>query len=145
DKGFDEPSEQVANAQKFLALALARWESLEKDLGLMHEKWREAIQNGDKEGESKWESKIEIAESKIDKAKVDAEKKKEELEKAKSTAPLQAKAALRVIKEEELDDLSQVRVPAAKVQDGQTLVGIDACLTACMGFLKKYINQSDGS
>ncbi|CAE7306592.1 unnamed protein product [Symbiodinium sp. CCMP2592] len=62
---------------------------------------------------------------------------------------LQAKAALRVIedrvREQELDDLSQVRVPAAKVQDGQRLVGIDACVTACMGLINKYINQSDGN
>ncbi|CAE7780900.1 unnamed protein product, partial [Symbiodinium microadriaticum] len=54
---------------------------------------------------------------------------------------LQAKAALRVIKEEDLGPLSQARVPAAKVQDGQRLVGIDACVKACMGLIEKYINR----
>ena len=47
--------------------------------------------------------------------------------------------------EEELGPLSQARVPAAKLQDGQRLVGIDACVKACMGLIEKYINRSDVS
>ena len=56
----------------------------------MSEKWREAIQQGDKEEERKWQQERKEAKEEFDKAKAEAEKAKEELEKAKSTAPLQA-------------------------------------------------------
>ena len=38
-----------------------------------------------------------------------------------------------------------MRVPAAKVQDGQSLVGIAPCVNACMDLIEKYINRSDVS
>ena len=81
---------QVSNAQKFLALALSRWEGIEKDLKLVSEKRREAIQRGDKEEERKWEQERKEAIEEFDKAREEATKAREELEKARSTAPLQA-------------------------------------------------------
>ncbi|CAE7346774.1 unnamed protein product [Symbiodinium sp. CCMP2592] len=101
DKGFDESTEKVTNAQKFLALALARWEGIEKDLTLVSEKWREAIQRGDEEEERKWEQERKEAKEEFDKAKAEAEKAKEELEKAQSsqsTAPLQAGGAFALLR-----------------------------------------------
>ncbi|CAE7025420.1 unnamed protein product [Symbiodinium natans] len=173
DEGFDESTEKVANARKFLELALARWVGAEEDLkearaarAFAFEQFREAVRNGDEDEKRTWEqerkeakAEFEKAKAEFDEAKEEARKAREELEKAKSTAPLQvcgqfsfasgwtlqAKAAPRVIKEEALGPLSQARVPAAKLQDGQRLVGIDACVKACMGLIEKYINRSDVS
>ena len=89
---------QVSNAQKFLTLALSRWEGIEKDLKLASEKRREAIQRGDKEEERKWEQQRKEAIEEFDKAREEATKAREELEKAESTAPLQAGDAFALLR-----------------------------------------------
>ena len=66
----------------------------------MSEKWREAIQRGDKEEERKWGQERKEAKEEFDKAKAEAEKAKEELEKAQSsqsTAPFLAGGAFALL------------------------------------------------
>ena len=98
---------QVANARKFLELALARWEGANENLkntiatqAFAFEQFRQAVRNGDEEKKRYWEKERKEAKEEFEKAKAEfaeangeAEKAKEELEKAQSsqsTAPFQA-------------------------------------------------------
>ena len=103
---------QVANARKFLELALARWVGAEEDLkearaarAFAFEQFREAVRNGDEDEKRTWEqerkeakAEFEKAKAEFDEAKEEARKAREELEKAKSTAPLQAGGAFALLR-----------------------------------------------
>eukprot|EP00439_Symbiodinium_sp_Y106_P012614 s7064_g1.t2 len=102
---------------------------------------KQLLELGDSSSEKAKEVKQELKDAKKELKEAKKELKEAE-QKYKAKASVQAKAALRA---EDLGQPSHVRVPAAKVQDGQRLVRIDACVKACMDLIEKYINQSDGS
>ncbi|CAE7827830.1 unnamed protein product, partial [Symbiodinium necroappetens] len=56
----------------------------------------------------------------------------------------QANTVQSVIEEKDLaPQLSELSVPSFKVQEGQTLAGIEECIRDCMSLVQKYINESD--